>query len=373
MQQSSSVDGKHNGGAAIAINGRFLTQRVTGVQRFARETVLALDRLLQRPENAARRPQVELIVPPACTSRLPLTAIACRRAGRWKGYAWEQLELPQLAAGKVLLSLTGLGPLSVRRQLVVMHDVTYLAVPETFTFAVRAVYGFLVPHLIRRAQSVFAVSCFTRDEIGRRLDFSPAAIGICSEGGDHILAEAAEPGVLGRNGLAGRRYFLAVGTGGPNKNPEVLLDAFARGGLGGALLVLTGRRNERVHRKTRIEDSGAVRHTGYVTDGELRALYENAVALVFPSRYEGFGLPLVEAMTCGCPAIVAQQGALCEVSANKALHFPPDDPVQLHRLMQRVCSDEAFRQEAIARGRKRVAAFRWTNTAQILLDACLAL
>jgi glycosyltransferase involved in cell wall biosynthesis len=355
----------------IAINGRFLTQRMAGVQRFALETLKAIDGLLSHPDNAALRGRVELLVPPAYRGTPGLRAIETKSVGRWNGYAWEQLELPFLVSGKVLLGLCGLGPIMLRRQLVVMHDTTYLAIPTTFTPTVRFVYGVIVPALVRRAACLFAVSAFTREELARRLGADASRIGVCNEGGDHMETVVAEPGILARNGLVGRRYFLAVGVGGPNKNHAVLLEAFGRGGFEDMLLVLTGKRNTRVHTGTGIEDREDVHYVGYVSDGELRALYENAVALVYPSSYEGFGLPPLEAMVCGCVAIVADQPALVEVAGDAGVHFPYDDPGALAELMRRVSSDETFRREMAARARARATAFRWENTARTLLDACL--
>jgi glycosyltransferase involved in cell wall biosynthesis len=111
---------------------------------------------------------------------------------------------------------------------------------------------------------------------------------------------------------------------------------------------------------------------GHVNDAELRALYEQALALTFPSRYEGFGLPPVEAMTCGCPVIISDQPALVEVAGGAALQCGPDDVDALAGLMRRVHDDAPLRTKMIDAGRARAAKFTWRATARILLDLCLS-
>lgn len=357
----------------IAINGRFLTQRVTGVQRFALEALKAIDGLLQTPEFAALRGRVELLVPPAYCGDPGLKAIRLVKCGRRGGYPWEQLELPGLARDKVLLGLSGLGPVLHRHQVLVVHDVTYLAVPQTFTPVLRAVYGFLVPLLVRQAARLVAVSEFTRGELQKYLGTDPARVTVCHESGEHMLAEPASSAALARNDMAGKDYFIAVGVGGANKNFPLLLAAIRQAKLDGALLALTGKRNPRVHVGTGIEDDEMVRYLGYVSEPELRGLYENALALVYPSSYEGFGLPPIEAMSCGCPAITSDQGALVEVAGNAGVHFPMHDPQSLARLLEKVRGDADLRADLAARGQARAAEFRWEKVARILLQSCQSL
>jgi glycosyltransferase involved in cell wall biosynthesis len=136
------------------------------------------------------------------------------------------------------------------------------------------------------------------------------------------------------------------------------------------VLVLTGSRDPKINGpENRIAVKG-FRDAGYVTDPELRALYENAVALVCPSRYEGFGLTPVEAMMCGCPAIISDQPALIEMCGDAALPCGVDDADGLARLMRLMHDDPARREAAIAAGRARAARFTWRATARVLLDLC---
>ncbi len=205
----------------IVINGRFLTQKVLGVQRFAIETIQAIDKLLDTEAYRALRGRIEIVAPKAARD-FPLKNIPLRRAGFSSGYFWEQVELPFLARGRLQLNLCMLGPLVSRNQVVVVHDATVRALPQNFSWKFRTAYGFIIPRLCRRAISVVTVSQFSRAEIGRYYGADTAAMTICYEGGDHIANVPADTSALERFGLAGKRYFLAVGVGSSNKNIETV-------------------------------------------------------------------------------------------------------------------------------------------------------
>jgi glycosyltransferase involved in cell wall biosynthesis len=355
----------------IAINGRFLTQRASGVQRFAIEAVKAIDTLLER-DYAALKGRVELVAPRKARD-FPLKNISLRRAGFFSGYPWEQFEFPLHAAGRLLLNLCMLGPLITRHQIVVVHDATARALPHNFSARFRAAYGFLVPRLCQRADLIMTVSEFSRQEIGKWYGATVDAMPICCEGGDHIKATPADATVIDRLGLAGRPFFLGVGVDSANKNIKTVIAAFQRAKLPNAMLVLTGSKDDRVFGGFNLAGSEDVRLTGFVSDQELRALYERAIALVFPSFYEGFGLPPLEAMTCGCPVIASEQPALKEVCGDAALRCSADDTARIAAHMQALQSDAALRTRLAAAGRERAGRFTWDSTARCLLDHCLAL
>lgn len=359
---------------ALHINGRFVTQRQTGVQRFALESVRAIDALLADPVVSAEWNPVVFWIPPGASAP-EFAHIQTRVAGGVfnSGYGWEQVTLPFVARGGVLLNLCNLGPLAKRDQVVVVHDATPWVSPESFRFAFRAAYKTLVPALGRIARRIVAISDFSRREIAQWYGIPYERIMLCSEGADHILARPADTALLARNGLAGAPYFLAVGVGSPNKNVDLVLAAFERADLpAGTKLILTGKRDSRIHQTGDIRASDRVAHLGFVDDGALRALYEGAMALVYPSRYEGFGLPPVEAMACGCPVVISDQEALLETSGSgdAALICGMDDPDGLAAILSRLAREPALRAELSARGLEHSKRFRWSRTAQALLASC---
>lgn len=356
----------------LFINGRFFTQRQTGVQRMALETVRALDGLLGT--EAGRGLEVTLLAPAGATVPA-FEHIAVRKGGLLGGgYGWEQLDLPRLALGGVLLNLCNLGPVLKYRQVVVVHDATPRVMPQAFSPAFRATYRVLVPLLGMTAARLVTISEFSRREIAQWYGIQGKRLAICAEGGEHILRQPADRGVLRKNGLEGRRFFLAVGVGSRNKNTELVAAAFERAGLADVHLVMTGARERRVHREAedRSFASEVVHYAGHVSDAELRALYEQALALVYPSRYEGFGLPPLEAMTCGCPVVISDQPALLEIAGDSeaVLVTGMDDAEGLARTMTQLAQDDELRRRLSDRGRAHAARFTWKNTAAILLDLC---
>jgi glycosyltransferase involved in cell wall biosynthesis len=355
----------------IAINGRFLTQRASGVQRFAIEAIKAIDALLER-DYAALKGRVELLAPRKARD-FQLKNIPLRRVGFFSGYAWEQFEFPIHAAGRLLLNLCMLGPLMARHQILVVHDATARALPENFSARFRAAYGFLLPRLCRRAELVVTVSDFSRREIGKWYGADIGKMPVCYEGGDHITAVATDPAVLRRLDLVGRKFFLGVGVDSANKNIATVVAAFHKAELGDTVLVLTGGRDPKVFGQIKHIQSEGVRMVGFISDSELRTLYEHALALAFPSFYEGFGLPPLEAMTCGCPVIISEQPALSEVCGDAALRCRADDAAQIMQYMQALHGDPGLRARLVAAGKERARRFTWDSTARFLLDHCLAL
>ncbi|MCW5732780.1 MAG: glycosyltransferase family 4 protein [Enhydrobacter sp.] len=338
----------------------------------ALETVRAMDGLLGT--EVGRGLEVTLLAPGGATVPA-FENIAVRNGGLFNGgYAWEQCDLPRLALGGVLLNLCNLGPVLKHRQVVVVHDATPRVMPEAFSLAFRLTYRVLVPLLGVIAARLVTISEFSRREITRWYGIPGDRLAICAEGGEHILRQPADQGVLREYGLEGRRFFLAVGVGSRNKNTELVAAAFERAGLADVHLVMTGKREGRVHQGAddRTFASNVIHYVGHVSDAGLRALYEHALALVYPSRYEGFGLPPLEAMTCGCPVVISDQPALLEIAGGSeaVLVTGMDDVVGLAGKMVQLAQDAGLRRRLSDHGRAHAARFTWASTAAGLLKLC---
>lgn len=339
------------------LNGRFLSQKLTGVQRYAREVALALAAM---PE----RPAVTLLAPPGAEGLERFAALDPRVVRGGSGQAWEQVALPLAAREGTLINLGNTGPLLAgSAQAVVVHDAGVFDTPESYSRAFRAWYRGLQRGLVMRGARILTVSRFSAGRLAQHLGVeAPATL----EGGEHILREAADPTVLERHGLTAGRYALVVGTGAAHKNLAALHAAMAELKRRGLTLAVAGAKDAAVFRAGS-DAPGEVRALGRVSDAELRALYEGALCLLFPSRYEGFGLPPLEAMWCGCPVIAGPAGAVPEVCGEAALYFDAGQPESLGELVGRLADDPAERAALAAAGRARAAGFSWEMAARRLL------
>jgi glycosyltransferase involved in cell wall biosynthesis len=350
---------------SVDINGRFLTQSVTGVQRYATEIVRALDRQLASSAELRSRYAFRLFTPRQTIGTLELEHIRCVSVGRLQGHAWEQLELPASVGRHVLVSLGNTAPL-VSRNVVTIHDAAVFAMPEAFSRSFRTWYRVLIPALGRTALRVITISDFSRKELSHWAGIAPEKIVVVPQGCEHIVHTAPDAKVFNRVPVRPGSYILAVGSQAPHKNISLLLQALRRM-KEAPPLVLAGRVNPRVFGSTAAPEGNGVHATGYVTDAELRALYDNACCFVFPSLYEGFGIPPLEAMACGCPVIAARAAALPEVCGDAALYCNPFDADDLATQIRLLMQSPAQRGELRERGVERARRSTWDQAVSRLL------
>lgn len=335
----------------LFVNGRFLAQSRTGVQRYAEEVVCALKKV------AADRggPQVDVRVPSGSAW-----------ASQLAGYVWDQILFPLKARGGVLLGLGNLGPVWIRRQVVVLHDAAVYDVPGSYRPSYRLAHRLVHRALLARGARLATVSAFSQERLAAALRIPPEAIAVTGVGSEHIGRAAADPHVLARLGLAPERYVLAVAGRAAHKNLKILEKAAAPLADRGLPLVLVG------GTAAPFADHGEPLHglfaCGPLRDGELRALYEQALALVFPSLYEGFGLPPLEAMRLGCPVLIARVRPLLDHFGQAALSFEADEVRELVAQIDRLRSDRDLRAELAARGHRVAARWTWSDVAAKLLD-----
>ena len=351
----------------IYINGRFLTQELTGVQRYATEIVKAVDAHLATL-SAQDRPVCKLVAPKGANADvLSLKFIKFETGGLGHGHVWEQVSLPFITADGPLLNLGNSAPAFHRRTLTVIHDAIVYRMPERFSRAYRTVHQNLGRWLARNSK-IATVSLFSQTELSEVLGIPRDEIVVAPNGADHIGRVTPDPAVLTRLRVQPGQYFLFVGSPAPHKNLATALQAFALASPNESKFVVVGAAKAKVFGEGLAEVPENVIVAGRLTDEEIAALYKGAAAFVFPSLYEGFGIPPLEAMVHGCPVLASDIPSCREVCGNAAIFFDPSDASSLAHLISRVADKEIDQARLVQAGYARIGAFSWSKSAKTLLS-----
>ncbi|HEV2126136.1 MAG TPA: glycosyltransferase family 1 protein [Chloroflexota bacterium] len=364
----------------IAVDFTAGVRQPAGVGRYTRSLVRALaecdgdHRLTLLWAGPARvAPPQEW--PRTSTRRLPLPE-------RWMTILWQRLGLPLpadvLAGGADIFYSPdfALPPLASAKSVVTIHDLSFLTHPETHFPPLRRYLEKVVPRTVARANLILADSQQTKEDLRTYLRVPDEKIEVVLSAADPSFRRVDDPArvraVQERFGLdPSRPYVVNVGTIQPRKNLTTIFQAlrllpeevmFVHAGRPGWLYEPIFAALERSEVKPR------VRFLEGATDADLAALFTGAVALVFPSLYEGFGLPCLEAMACGTPVIASHAGSLAEVVGDAGIVVDPLDAEAIAEAVTRVMVDVSLREELVRRGYAQEARFRWEDSGKQLLD-----
>jgi glycosyltransferase involved in cell wall biosynthesis len=367
----------------IGIDYTAAINQTAGIGRFVRGLVRAVAAMDQENQYVL----VHAAPNNGCTIDAPSSPNVTTRELRFRERVmtaiWHRLLIPlpvDLVTGPVDIFHAPdyvLPPVSRGVTMITVHDLAFLIHPECADQNLRLFLEHAVPRSAARADYIITDSENTRNDVICLLDADPERVFVVPGGVDPSFAPADEEAIdrVRCEYKLKLPYVLAVGVIEPRKNFPRLIDAFSRfrvrTGLNYELVIAGGDgwlSDETYREAERSPFSDHVRFTGYVPDHHLAALYSGADVFAYPSLYEGFGLPVLEAMACGTTVVCANTSSLPECAGDAALLFPPDDPDAIAATLERACGDPELRGELVRRGEQRVAEFQWERAAERLVD-----
>jgi glycosyltransferase involved in cell wall biosynthesis len=374
-------------GIRIGFDATSAVRQGGGIGRYTRELLRALAAVDAHPDYGLffAAPTVTHPLPPLPPGfrvrQIPVDDI-------WLARVWQRAQLPapvEWLTGPIDLFHSPDFTLPPTRRgtrtLLTVHDLSFVRDPDSATPVLRRYLGAVVPRAVARAHHVLADSHATRADLIELYRTPPEKVSVLYSGVHEsfrpILNEEILSEVRARYGLGSTPFILAVGTLQPRKNYVRLIQAFAAISnfpppTSSLRLVLAGGKGwlfDAIFAEVeRLGLRGRVLFPGFVADDDLPALYSAARVLAYPSLYEGFGLPILEAMACGTPVVTSTASCLPEVAGDAALLVPPTDVDALAAALERAVADEGVRAELIAKGRERARRFSWEASARQLMD-----
>ncbi len=362
----------------IGVNGRLLlSDKMEGMPRYIYETTLQM--ALSHPDDRFilffdRKIKVDFGFPPNVES--VIVPWHARHPILW--YWWFELMIPlYLWWYKIDVFYSGDGYMSLRTQtptLMVIHDLAYVHYPEQIQASSLWHYKRYVPQYIRQASSLMTVSDYVKNDIHSNFDIPLENIKIAGNAVEHIpLSLTAEMTESIQQQLDGKPYFLYIGAIHPRKNIINLIKAFNTFNKDNShKLILAGRMAWKTNEiKEMIQLSADILHVGMVTEIEKYILIRNAVAVTYVSLFEGFGIPILEAMRAGTPVITSHATSMPEVAGDAALLVNPHDPEDIAKAITSLALDKTLRERLIKKGYPQCDKFSWKTSGDIIYKELL--
>lgn len=351
----------------IAINGRFLTQYTTGVQRVAYN--FSEELIKQAPAHYA---DITVYAPIETIQDSMCQILNPKKLYSAKPYLlfWEQIKLPaQVKKTKeFLLNFGNVAPLySLKKQAVMIHDLAFLRHPKWFSKAFSCYYRLVMPIIVKHAAFIMTVSEFSKKEIIDTLKIKSDKIVVLPLWlNTDFEQEIKKPSSMDKNS-----YILTVASLDPRKNYKSLLQSFIGLNRTDMSLYAVGGSSKNFARDeewTLFREHSSISFLGRCEDKELIQLYNRALFYCSMSFYEGFGLPTLEAMACGCPLLLSDIPPHREVAGDTAIYADPNNPYDIQEKMTEMMNNVELRKELVKKGKERVLLFQKDNTLKILWD-----
>lgn len=337
----------------VVVNSRFSSRPITGVERYASEVTKRLGS------------KVKIIKPR-------------RDRQGFQGHLWEQMILPFLMRDdEVLWSPANTGPLLVKNQIVTMHDISPLDHPEWYSPIFVAWYRLMMPRLAKQAKKIITDSDFSKQRILDRFNIRSEKVIVIPCGVDHTRFRTysdEEIAKIKEKYDLPQTYLLAVGSLNPRKNLSTLFKAWEKiYDVSNAVQLVVVGTTGKAFRSLLLDNFPAqVRFLGFIQDYDLPLLYAGASCFIFPSSYEGFGLPVLEAMAVGVPVIASNATSIPEVIGDAGIQFNPMDVEKLASGIMQILNDDKLRREMIQSGLHRAKLFSWEKTRDHIWNELMA-
>lgn len=358
----------------VYINGKFLFQRVSGVQRFAYEILTNLDILLYNSENIKKKAVSFVLLVPNSSIKNYQVNLKCitLKSFNWN-YSlniWEQIILPVFTFGSPLLNLTGSAPLFKSLQFCTLHDAAIFRFGNSYTTKYRIFHQLLLRHLTHASKIIFTVSNFSKRELISLFNIPENKIRVIYNSSEHLINVhfSIKPKKL----IVPKNFFLVIGSHNTTKNVSFVVENFTENIFpSNYYLIVVGENDPKVFKRPKYINSTKVVFLKGINDSQLNFLYKKAEALIFPSLYEGFGIPPLEAMAIGCPVIASSASSIPEVCGDAALYFDPKSQLSFIKAINFYLSNPHIRKDLISKGFLNANKFTWKDSAKILYDELL--
>ena len=339
-----------------------MTQKQTGIPRFAYQMCLALHQMGVDFEVVAPK---NILSSYECPFKVTKT-------GKLTGHLWEQISLPRYVTGykeAMLVSFSGLGPIFKRNHIATIHDVAFMVDKTWFSLPYRILYGMLTPMVAKKCAKIITVSNFSKDEIVRYLGVDAAKISVVYNAVTNNISDGQDSPEVDERFK--EPYLLAVSSMDPRKNFKRLIEAYSESGITSHKLYIIGGKaasfgNANVDENTH----SGVEFLGFVNDDVLQQAYQHASLFLYPSLYEGFGIPPIEAMSLGCPVLVSDLPVCHEVNADAAWYCDPYSKTDIIKKIQYVLDPAHLPQvqEKVQLGYAQYQKYNWRKSAQQFVD-----
>ena len=304
----------------IIVNGRFLLRRITGVERYAREILAELDNLIQSGE-------IEMAIPSEARSIPVYKNIKVVRIGRLHNRLWEQISFPSYVNKMkgISLNLCNVAPI-LSPGIVCIHDLKVKTRPQDFSKRFTVWYSLLLLNACKRAKRIITVSEFSKKEICKYYKVNPNKVTVIPNAWQHFQRIGFDETALNKYGLAKNNYYFAMCSLEPNKNIRWIAET-AKNNFDQIFAVAGSINNTVFAEGLGFERPENMRLLGYVNDKEAKTLMRDCKAFLFPTFYEGFGIPPLEAICAGCKhVIVSNIDVMHEVFKDSVSYIDPEKP-----------------------------------------------